>query len=84
MLNKTAHSTEDKWHQCQHSVLKWGPQAAVIASRAPLNCVAELFSQREMQLFGIQESGLFVEKHRGEGHRSLFQIGMWRIFTEDP
>lgn len=37
-----------------------------------------------MQLVGIQQSGLFVEKHWREGHRSLFQVGIWGIFTEAP
>ncbi len=65
-------------------MLEWGPRAAVITSRAALEYIPGRFSQSGSQLVGIQQSGLFVEKRWGEGHRSLFKVGIWGIFTKAP
>lgn len=46
--------------------LEWGPQAAVIASRAALDYAPGRFSPSGTGLAGIQQSGLFVEKAQRE------------------
>lgn len=57
--------------------LEWGPQAAVIASRAALDYTPGRFPPSGTGLAGIQQSGLFVEKRRGRG--SSLVVSSWHL-----